>query len=799
MTPTFTEYFQSLTGTTPYPYQEAVAESILSGESIVLRAPTGSGKTWSVVAPYVFMRRFGERKVDRLLYALPLRSLATSLYRDVRNTCERSHLPLTVAIQTGEQRDDPFWEADITFTTIDQLLSGYLFNPLSLPRRVGNINAGALIGSMIVFDEYHLLDPAKSMATSIEMLERLTGESSLAQFALMTATLSSGTTRWLANRLNAKVIELDKAQVAKLASHTDKRRTYRLESEPLTAQHVIQVHNRGRSIVLVNTVRRAQDLYVDLTCDESRGALGVDTKIALLHSRFYPEDRSSVESNLASWFGPKSTAKDVILVTTQVIEAGMDLSSDNLHTEIAPMNSLVQRAGRCARRMGESGTVWIYPLLTNASGRLSLGPYTEQQDIVDQTRNLLMQSLGESGKIVQYHDELDWVDAVHTETELRTLSPLDSLYSHRQAVGLAMDGENRNATGELIRDIDSVSVVITATPEALRFDRAQWPRTLSVPRTSIYSIFSISGDADWKIKSANEKDVSQGGGLEVEWAKIESAKQVGAPWLIAIHTQFACYDATLGLRIGVAAAESPIKYRGRASVQRYQYKYETYVDHVTRVVEAAANDANRYEAGIERLAKIYQVSGEQIEYWVKLTCIWHDVGKLSLKWQDTIWKWQDFKDKANNVSREARVPLAHSDFDPATDWLSQKNFPSRPPHAAEGAYAVMPWLKASTIGVAAPGILAAITRHHGTFVEQLSQFELPTDVATFVRAMLPEETWEGALQLSQQSASSARAFANQLLKFSDSNHRKYWPLYAFLVRRLRLADQAATKEASNAI
>ena len=131
MTHTFTEFFQSLTGTTPYPYQEAVAESILSGENIVLRAPTGSGKTWSVIAPYLFMRSSGATKIDRLLYALPLRSLASSLYRDVRSTCERSQLPLTVAIQTGEQRDDPFWEEDITFTTIDQLLSGYLFNPLS--------------------------------------------------------------------------------------------------------------------------------------------------------------------------------------------------------------------------------------------------------------------------------------------------------------------------------------------------------------------------------------------------------------------------------------------------------------------------------------------------------------------------------------------------------------------------------------------------------------------------------------------------------------------------------------------
>jgi hypothetical protein len=81
-----------------------------------------------------------------------------------------------------------------------------------------------------------------------------------------------------------------------------------------------------------------------------------------LDSRFFPEHRRDVESKLGGWFGPGAATADVVLVTTQVIEAGMDLSSDNLHTELAPMNALVQRAGRCARRKGEHGTVWIYDL-----------------------------------------------------------------------------------------------------------------------------------------------------------------------------------------------------------------------------------------------------------------------------------------------------------------------------------------------------------------------------------------------------------------------------------------------------
>ena len=61
------------------------------------------------------------------------------------------------------------------------------------------------------------------------------------------------------------------------------------------------------------------------------------------------------------------------------MEAGIDISADNLHTELAPLNSIVQRAGRCARYEGVRGigTVWIYELLTNRKGLPDFGPYQE--------------------------------------------------------------------------------------------------------------------------------------------------------------------------------------------------------------------------------------------------------------------------------------------------------------------------------------------------------------------------------------------------------------------------------------
>ncbi len=90
---------------------------------------------------------------------------------------------------------------------------------------------------------------------------------------------------------------------------------------------------------------KAQDLFLDLERDYAgdQNAPGP----LLLHARYYPESRKGIE-----YFGPKATKADVILAGAQVIEAGLDLAADDLHSDLAPMKALVQRDGRSARYEG---------------------------------------------------------------------------------------------------------------------------------------------------------------------------------------------------------------------------------------------------------------------------------------------------------------------------------------------------------------------------------------------------------------------------------------------------------------
>ena len=83
----------------------------------------------------------------------------------------------------------------------------------------------------------------------------------------------------------------------------------------------------------------------------------------LLHSRFYKVDRQEKEQWIRDSFkAPQKTytGKRLIQIATQVIEVGVDATCDVLHTELAPAASLLQRAGRCARREHERGKVLIY-------------------------------------------------------------------------------------------------------------------------------------------------------------------------------------------------------------------------------------------------------------------------------------------------------------------------------------------------------------------------------------------------------------------------------------------------------
>ena len=741
---------------------------------------------------------------DRLIYVLPLRTLASTLYAETVACCNRvfkvKNLPeertnaeneIVITIQTGEQKNDPFFEGDIIFTTVDQCLSSYLNCPVSLPQRVGNINAGALLGSLIVFDEFHLLEPGKSMDTAIEMLDRL---EPFSKFIIMTATLSTKTLESLQGILTGKIIRLSQDEVFTLPSHKEKRRTYRWVNRHLTLDDILEHHNGKRSIVILNTVTRAQCIFGELkNCLKDN-----ETALFLLHSRFYSEDRKKTEDKLMDCFGKEAGKTNVILVTTQVVEAGIDISADNLHTELAPLNSIVQRAGRCARYEGERGigTVWIYELETNAKGEPDLGPYrdNEQKALVENTRAVLEQ-LPVDGEVLEFTAEIERLDKVHSSHEAKHLeSYLQNLYYLKNKIHEAMDGRNEAAVRELVRDVASVNVIICPDPFALRFDRDKWPRMLSVPRSSLYKLapfFEECRDfgervAWYPVESSNIIDESD---IVFGWCPITSTSQIkDVSWLIVINPEFASYSPELGLQIGVKGHYEEPRYFDRPFIPRYKIRYETYHEHIQRVVDECRAMEPFYSNAATRLIECYKLPADKLETLAEFCCALHDVGKLSVKWQETVRKWQKYK----NPQKLTEGPLAHSDYNPEVDFEEKKKFPRQPPHATEGAYATARWLS-ECFGDDAIAVWTAIARHHGAFSESLEDFRLIDGAGKWVKETLPSISDREILLVDKPVIADQKQFPDDLLCFSKDDERLLWPLYVFLVRIVRLADQKSQK------
>lgn len=786
----YQEFFHILTRSPfPYHYQEALFRELRGQNNIVLRAPTGSGKTWAVVAPFLydwFTSPPQKRWADRMIYALPLRSLASDLYVTVEKGLERiakadgaTVAPPRIALQMGGQQDDPYFEADLIFTTIDQLLSGYILNPVSIGERAANIPAGALPGSIIVIDEIHLLEPARSLATLLEMTQRLHG---LTQTVLMSATIPNAVGSFLAQTSNSIWMALGDDEVRALPSHCSRQRSLQWVDHPLSAEDVLREHSAGgRTAIVVNSVGRAQRLYRDLR-DRLSTQSDPPTPI-LLHSRFYPEDRKRHEEMLRLRMGPEATEANVILISTQVVEAGLDFSADSLLTELAPMNSLIQRAGRVARYPGRNtGRIFVFALETTDAGTLRLGPYHDQAKLVAATQEVLTREQGDVG--LDYPREIAWLNAVHEKGDLTALQAVH-LGVRAAQVSAAMNGDEPSARARLIRDTDAVALVITSEPEELTFTRFHVPPFLSVPRTSLWPLESslrTMHQPVWVMKSARQNDDtdSERDGT-FSWARCETVKEAG--WLAAVHPDFAAYSPDIGLELGLASDGRVVPasiHTDRLSV-RYGYHREDWSEHARTVAEIAGQLLADQPVLQERMHRAYpHVDLTEI---LRITALLHDAGKLSAQWQHEAKQWEFIR-----TGIAASGALAHTTFNPETDARHPQR-PRFPPHAMEGAYTVHPWVYGKfSDEEQAQIVLTAIARHHAPFAKQLRDFRLTAEAVRELSILLGEVP-----ELADPPEPLTRnEFYFCMMDPTHGTTATLWPVYLAVVRLLRLADQKAT-------
>ncbi len=421
----FEEFFRQATGfASPYTWQTLLAEE---GFPDGLPVPTGLGKT--EVALAWAWRLLLDKKPEplHLVYCLPMRSLVTQTVQRLKGYFDalkatKTEIDVGVHQLMGGAIDDD-WTSQpdkpwVLVGTQDQLLSralnrGYAMSRFKWPVHFGLLNNDC----RWIIDEVQLMGPGLWTTSQLDWMRRkrfpslkpcLTtwmsatvgtsflrttdrtreglGEASQEQIAferkLARALENDPSLQWW--RDAQRPIEWWQPTVSGAKTTGTKKRgaAKSVAVTPETiAKSVVEQHKTGTlSLVICNTVDMARDIF--------RALSSVGHKV-LLTSRFRREDRTKHEQRLIEFDASRKAGKlpkddpGLICVSTQVIEAGVDISAHHLWTELAPWPSLLQRYGRLNRKGDDQDAqawVWETPKEGGNKKVERIGPY-EAADI----------------------------------------------------------------------------------------------------------------------------------------------------------------------------------------------------------------------------------------------------------------------------------------------------------------------------------------------------------------------------------------------------------------------------------
>jgi CRISPR-associated endonuclease/helicase Cas3 len=396
----FTELFKAATGGfTPYRWQVHIA---VDGLPDVLPVPTGLGKT--EVALAWAWRRLVDKQPEplHLVVCLPMRSLVTQTVQRLSGYFDalkawNPEIDVRVHQLMGGALDDEKWARWpetpwVLVGTQDQLLSralnrGYAMSRFDWPVHFGLLNNDC----RWLIDEVQLMGPGLWTTSQLDWMRRKRFPSLKPCLTTwMSATVGTSFLR-TTDRTREGLGEPSTEQAAfepklKLALDGDEGLSWwrgakrpvewtKANTPAAIATKVVEEHKPGTlSLVICNTVDMARTVF---------RALSVTHKV-LLTSRFRREDRRQHEQRLLEFDADRKAGKlatdnpGLICVSTQVIEAGVDISAHRLWSELAPWPSLLQRLGRLNRKGDDQEArawFWETPKEKGRGKTERIGPY----------------------------------------------------------------------------------------------------------------------------------------------------------------------------------------------------------------------------------------------------------------------------------------------------------------------------------------------------------------------------------------------------------------------------------------
>ena len=396
--------------------------------NIIVVASTGLGKTEASLLWLGTSKGF---------YTLPLKVASNDIYKRCKKYGEDNNVALihsdsfTELLKNDQDlKYDDYKEMKrlsypLTICTVDQIFK-FPFKSLGQEQFIATLSY-----SKVIIDEIQMYSPIilACILTGLKTINDYGGK-----FAIITATMPL----FLEEQLEKMV---GKNSYKKIEATSDKKRHFiKILDQDFNYEEIIKDSKEKKVLVICNTVKKSIEVFKKLEEE-------ID-EVHLLHARFIKKDRTRLEEEI------KSFNKPGVWVTTQIVEASLDISFDVLHTEISPADSLIQRLGRCNRKgnnLPKSPNVFIYNTKIN-------------NHIYDE--NLVKLSLEKLEKynntLIDEKEKLNYINSVYNKDELtknntKYIEKLKKAIIYMQKM-YPMKYDN-NELQSLFRDINTVTII----------------------------------------------------------------------------------------------------------------------------------------------------------------------------------------------------------------------------------------------------------------------------------------------------------------------------------------------------
>ena len=315
-----------------------------------LSAPTGGGKTLSSLR-FALHHAKHHKEIERVIYVIPYTSIIEQNAQVAREYLGEQHLiehhcNLSAAIDTERNKLlSENWDSPIIFTTMVQFLDSLFSGKTSDARRMHQ-----LAKSIIIFDEIQTL-PIKTIYLFNNAVNFLV------KFAKSSIVLCTATQPLLhktdhpANSLTYSLpLTSDNEIVSLDESSTTLHRTQIINecknggwtTDEIAHLTIEQCKLYGSTLVVVNTKDSAYQLYKILSSQQNVSLYYLTTNMCPIH-------RKDVLETLQKELRKEKKSSPIVCISTQLIEAGVDITFGSVIRYLAGLDSIVQSAGRCNR------------------------------------------------------------------------------------------------------------------------------------------------------------------------------------------------------------------------------------------------------------------------------------------------------------------------------------------------------------------------------------------------------------------------------------------------------------------